>query len=317
MQPPSFDRATGRRRRRRHAAVLLLALAALAFSTTACADTRIYTETFKLGPFNLAPKGQNGAMNSGLQRNVPRPAGDVAIRNVSFDLINEATGQSTGHAAHLHHVVFGSNKRLDAACGTRGPAGFLGGERFMASGDEKTPVDFTGDYRYWVNAGDSWSALWDVMNESAQPLSVSIAYTITYTKGAPKNMKDVTPFWFDATTCGASSYNVPGDGGPGSIHSRTATFTMPSNGTALGSGGHLHNGGIDVSIKRASNGEVLCTSVPEYHGNPPHIASMSRCTEINKPVAAGENLTITSRYDNSAPISGAMGIMVMYMDFPA
>ena len=147
------------------------------------------------------------------------------------------------------------------------------------------------------------------MSDMAQ--TVYIQYSVDYVPMTdPAAARPVTPFFMDVTGCGTNAeFNVPGNGGANSVYTRTRNITAPWAGVAVAAGGHLHDGGIDISIKRASTGEVGCTSVAHYDVPEPmdFPSSISGCM-LDHLVNAGETYTLTVRYDNSQPHTAVMGI---------
>ena len=261
----------------------------------------VTTQTFQIGPFNLAPEGQPGDQNES-SASVSRPAGNIGITGMRFDLVDSA-GNSIGHDdGHLHHIVMLDTSRPDQLC----PA--LPFNRFTGSGMEKTPMSFPDPYVYQVGASDAWSALWHVMNMSNTSKTYYIEYEIDYVTDLT-GRRPVTSYYYDVDNCwGDSEFNVPGTGGPGSIYTKQINYTAPRDGTRVGTGGHFHDGGIDVALKQGAT--TVCTATPTYVAGMLH--SISACVgEVA--VFAGQNLNITVRYENDAPITGAMGIMISYV----
>ncbi len=273
------------------------------FGTIVDDDTAagVTTQTFRIGPFNLTAEGQPGDQHEG-SASVQRPAGLVGITGMRFDLVDPA-GNSIGHGdGHLHHIVMLDLSRPDPLC----PA--LPFNRFSGSGMEKTPVSLPDPYVYQVGAADQWSALWHVMNMSPSAKTYYIEYEIDYITDLT-GTRPVKSYYYDVDNCwGDSEFNVPGTGGPGSIYTKQLNYTAPRDGTRVATGGHFHEGGIDVALKQGAT--TVCTAVPTYVEGMLH--AISACAgEV--PVFAGQNLNITVRYQNSAPIVGAMGIMVSYV----
>jgi hypothetical protein len=116
----------------------------------------------------------------------------------------------------------------------------------------------------------------------------------------------------DVTGCGGSTYDVPGDGGPGSIHTKTRSWTAPQDGLAVYAGGHLHLGGIDITLRNTTQNTTLCTGVASYHENPRHLAKINPCL-LHEQVNAGDTFSVTSRYENSEPLDDVMGIYLTYV----
>jgi Stress up-regulated Nod 19 len=301
---------------RRGRAALMLVVAFLLLVSTGCASlaglgtvdtSQAVTETFRLGPFSLAAMGQPGFESNATQANIPRPAGTLGIKQMSFDVVDSAGAPVSKHDVHLHHVLLMNAGKSDVLCPGRK-------ERFSGSGAERTKIDLWNDYAYLVASGDRWNALWHIMNESDAARTVYIQYTLTYIRHLnASNSRPVTPYFQDVTGCNAGSvFDVPGNGGPGSVFEKSRTWTAPNDGVAIFTGSHLHDGGIEGILKKTSSGEVACRSVVSYHENPRHIDKITPCY-LHHTVKAGEQYTLTARYDNSAPLSKVMGINITYV----
>jgi hypothetical protein len=288
------------------AAPLLIAMAACDPIVNAPPGGGEIVETsFRLGPFNLAPEGQAGSESQANQANVPRPAGAFGMKSISFDIV-DASGTPVPHSAvHLHHVLLMNAGRRDMNCNRP--------ERFAGSGSERTPISLYDPYAYLVGANDQWNALWHIMNTGTTAQQVYIQYKIGYQPGAtPQNTRGVTPFFLDVTGCGNSEYDVPGDGGEGSVHTATRSWNVPWDGYLVTEGGHLHGGGIDITLRNNATGDA-CTMTAHYEhshhdGSPGEI---TRCP-THKRVLQGQSFSVISRYDNSEPHQAVMGIVLAY-----
>jgi hypothetical protein len=264
------------------------------------------TQTFRYGPFTLGP-GQEiqGSPSSGM----PRPAGAFGLKGARFNLVYEDGSAVSAHDVHLHHIVMTTSARQDHLCPGRA-------ERFIGAGMERTPIQLLGPYTYLVGAGDQWGSIYHLMNETAPGTpakTVYIEYTLDYQPGAnATNSRAVDMYFQDVTGCGGSTYQVPGDGGPGSVHVRSRSWTAPRDGIAVFSGGHLHDGGIDITLKDGTSGSEFCKGVATYHENPHHLATINGCL-LHHQVTSGHTFTVTSRYDNSQPYEDVMGIMLTYV----
>lgn len=267
-------------------------------------------ETFRVGPIDLAPAGQSGATNFGFRLTMPRPTGSFGIKTMNFDIVDQAGNPVPRHDVHLHHIVMSSNAAPEPYC--------FGSERFAGAGAERNPIILPDPYAYLVDGDDVWGANWEIVNESTQAQNgIYIEYEIGLQRGAnAENSRAVRAFFLDVTGCRAA-YNVPGNGGPGSIHTATRTWTAPWDGYLVTAVGHMHGGGIDLSLRDDLTGRV-CTMTATYddeHGGsgghmaPP--AEITRCP-IHYPVEQGQQFSVISRYDNSQPIQGAMGIVRAY-----
>jgi hypothetical protein len=264
------------------------------------------TQTFRYGPFTLGPGGEvQGSPSSGM----PRPAGAFGLKGAKFNVVDQNGTPVSAHDVHLHHIVMTTSAREDQLCPGRR-------ERFIGAGMERTPISIWGPYAYLVGANDQWGSIYHLMNEmpsGTPPKTVYIEYTLTYQPGAnATNSRPVTPLFMDVTGCGNSVYDVPGDGGPGSVHTNSRTWTSPADGIAVFAGGHLHEGGIDITLKDSTTNATFCTGVATYHENPRHLASINGCLLHHK-VTAGNDYTVSARYDNSEPWADVMGIYLAYV----
>jgi len=262
--------------------------------------------TFRIGPFNLAPEGQAGSESNTSRSNVPRPSGAFGMKTIAFDLVDAAGNPLPHSAVHLHHVLLMNPARTTPFCPNFS-------ERFAGSGSERTPMSLPDPYAYMVGANEQWNALWHIMNTSTTPQQVYIQYRVGYQPGATaQNTRGVTPFFLDVDGCGDSEYDVPGNGGPGSVHTTTRNWNAPWGGYITGAGGHLHGGGIDITIRNNATGDA-CTMTAHYEHTHPHDApgSITTCP-VHKRFEAGQQFSVISRYDNSEPHQDVMGIVLAY-----
>ncbi|MEK6252215.1 MAG: hypothetical protein AABM43_09785 [Actinomycetota bacterium] len=264
------------------------------------------TQTFRYGPFTLGPGGEvQGFPSSGM----PRPAGAFGLKSAKFNVVDQNGTPVSPHEVHLHHIVMTTSARTDRLCPGRR-------ERFIGAGMERTPITLWGPYAYLVGANDQWGSIYHLMNETAHGTpakTVYIEYTLGYQPGAnATNSRPLDVYFQDVTGCGNSTYDVPGNGGPGSVHTKTRSWAAPYDGIAVFSGGHLHDGGIDITLKDATQENGKCTGTATYHENPRHLATISPCVLHNK-VVAGHQYSVTARYDNSQRWDDVMGINLTYV----
>ncbi|MBI2706644.1 MAG: hypothetical protein HYX32_15340 [Actinobacteria bacterium] len=264
------------------------------------------TTTFEVGPMG---SGNDSASGSGL---VPRPSGAFGLKSISFDLVDEQGNSLDPMAVMLHHFVIGRVNSQDTAC----PGHRVGGfpvEPLVGTGMERTPIDFQDPYALLVGASDTWGGVWEFMNQTDQTLRFKIKYTIGVQPGASSlNTRGVTPYWAGAVGCpGTKTWDVPGDGGPGGVATRSWDWTMPADGVIVGIGGHMHDGGIDMVTKH-EDGTVICTNTANYDMG--MLMSIDRCP-LHESVQAGEKLRVTTRYDNSQPHNDVMSAAVVFIWF--
>jgi hypothetical protein len=261
------------------------------------------TQAFRYGPFTLGPGGEvMGSPSSGM----PRPSGSFGLKGARFDVVDQNGTPVSVHDVHLHHIVMTTSAHQDALCPGRR-------ERFIGAGMERTPISLWGPYAYLVGTDDRWGSIYHLMNETATTRTVYIQYTLDYQPGAnATNSRPVQPLFMDVTGCGNSVYDVPGDGGPGSIHVNSRSWQAPTDGIAVFAGGHLHDGGIDIALRDTAPGSPVCTMTASYHENPHHLSSINSCT-MHEKVVAGHTYSVTARYDNSKPYADVMGIVLAYV----
>lgn len=286
--------------------LLLLATACEPLTNPPPGGGEVLTRTFRYGPFTLGPGGEvMGSPRTGL----PKPPGSFGLKGAKFDIVDQNGTPVSVHDVHLHHIVMTTSARDDRLCPGRP-------ERFIGAGMERTPINLWGPYTYLVGAADQWGAIYHVMNETAPGTpakTVYIQYTLDYQPGATSsNSRSLTPLFQDVTGCGGSTYDVPGGGGPGSVHVKQRAWTAPNDGIVIFTGGHLHDGGVDITLSDATTGKNLCTGTATYHENPRHLSAINPCILHHK-VQAGHSYRVSARYENAQPLADVMGIMLTYV----
>ena len=261
------------------------------------------TQTFRYGPFTIGPGGEvQGSPTSGM----PRPAGSFGLQGATFDVVDENNTPVSSHDVHLHHIVMMNSARQDALCPQRP-------EPFIGAGMERTPIFLRFPYVYMVGANDNWGSVYHLMNETQTTRTVYIQYKLRYQPGAnATNSRPVQPWFMDVTGCGDATYDIPGNGGPGSEHLASRSWQAPRDGMAVFAGGHLHDGGIDITLGDTAPNSLACVMSAYYHENPHHLANIDWCL-MHEKVIAGHSYRVTARYDNSKPYADVMGIVLAYV----
>src|SRR5215207_2804553 len=125
------------------------------------------SETVKVvryGAFTIpaATSAGPGMIENQLRLFVEKPCVDCHITSFTPQLVYADGSPATmDTGAMLHHFVLASQFQRDATCG--GTLLGLAGQRFFASGDERTAVTFPPDYGYRVRWYDQWHLLVDLM----------------------------------------------------------------------------------------------------------------------------------------------------------
>lgn len=214
----------------------------------------------------------------------------------------------------LHHIVFAKVGVPDYTCG--GAA-----ERFFAEGEERLALALPRGYGYPNKATDRWGLLYMLMNHKPKRLNGYIRYTVRYVTG--EALRPVKPIWLDIRNCSGPDpvFDVPGGGKRFSTFTKTADFTMPESGRLVSGGGHLHGGGVRLELRNATCNTMPFESRPTWGGPKPrpllHEPGPTKMSTFRStagiPVAKGQKLRLAAVYDNEAPHTRAMGIMLLFL----
>jgi plastocyanin len=210
----------------------------------------------------------------------------------------------------LHHIVFSK----------------VGGGAFYGDGEERAQMDLPPGYGYPIEATDAWRWVWMLMNHRPTGDRVYIRYRMTIVTG--EALRPVVPIVWD-TSHGRQAlvFDVPGGGKPGSLDVRAAQKAAPISGRLVAGLGHVHGGAKDLTLTQPDCGNrVLYRATPTWGlpSNPfyrvrpvlhePGPINMSQFTSAQGiPIAAGEPLRVTSRYDDQYPHTRAMGLLLAYL----
>ncbi len=309
-------------------ALLVCALAVLALPATASAT--ITTKTIDYGPYTI-PAGNGdphdhenaGMITNQIVSNIAKPCTGCTIIGVTPDLVyTDGTKATISQGPMLHHAMFAaqSSGKADATCAGKGPG--LLGERFFASGDERTPVDLTSlPYGYKVNSTETWNMVFDLMNWATTSKTVKIRMTWKYATGTDATSRaPLHPVWLDQAQCSLNSYIEVPIGFSDTHYDWKATFS----GKLIAAAGHIHDHGVnDELTNESTGGTLLCNSVATYGGpgyetpdGRKHVSGMNVCT--GNPIASvtkGQTLRLHTIYnvpEGHHLIDDAMGIMIAY-----
>jgi hypothetical protein len=276
-----------------------------------------YTKVVRYGPFTI-PGGtmtDPGMIHNQLKFGVARPCTDCYITSFTPDLVYaDGTRATMDTGPMLHHAVWTSQFRSDATCS--GTLLGLAGERFFATGNERTAITFPPGYGYRVRWYDSWNMLVDLMNhsESSKTVYVQVTYTA---RPSWESVKRVKPVWLDIDQCGDSEYSIPA--GYSDTH---WTWTVNVPGKMVAMLGHVHGHGVAVSAIKGTalephdSASTICRSEATLDPMDVHsVLKMSTCT--GDPLAVltqGQKVTLHSEYNSTHPATDVMGIMLGYIN---
>jgi hypothetical protein len=214
-------------------------------------------------PFHLpAASGGTPGQIHNVQITIPAPCTNCAITDMVpelVDLSGNPVGLSDGLV--LHHFVILNPGKPDVTCGV------FPGDRFFASGNERTHVHFPTGYGY-VNNNGSWSMIVHLVNLRDTPSTgkdVFIEVLWRYRTDL-NSVQPVTPVWLDVGgLCSASEYPAPV--GYSDTH---VSWTSTLTGRVVGASGHVHD--IDYDDPNcvthcASNGGGISVTAEVVGGN--------------------------------------------------
>jgi hypothetical protein len=205
----------------------------------------------RYGPFTV---NANSQVHNAIDFSAPAPCTNCYITDIVPNLIydgdaNNATGTTANlnNGAMMHHFVFINPARTDAVC----PSGLQGqlGERFFASGNERTHMHLPRPFGYYNPAGqNNWTLIYHLVNKAAVQKKLSIQVIYRY-RTDPPNVSEAKPLWLDIDGCGDSEYTAP----VGYSNTNTS-WTSTVNGRMVAISGHLH----DVDITSANPCDTHC-----------------------------------------------------------
>ena len=278
----------------------------LALAPAAQAETLSY----RFGPIEVS-SGQNTIELAG---NELKPPADGWITRFKPNLTYANGVVPRVDVVHLHHGVWLSNFTP-----------------LFAAGEEKTIISTPPGYGWRYRTSDQWVMNHMIHNLKPTPAEVYIDYELEFVRdGTPEaaGMQDVQTLWLDVRN--GSFYPVfdvyRGAGGrdgrytfPDESRERDSTrnqFTVRQDGVLVGTGGHLHPGGLwtDLYLERDGRKVRLFRSRAKYF-EPAGAVSWDVAMEVTPSgwrvgVKAGDVLSTTATYDSKrASWYEAMGIM--------
>ena len=298
------------------AGVLAVAMVAV-LAPGAAARTRTYTLRYgpiHMGPFQVKlPKVM-----------VPTPRRTGYIVGMQARLVDRRGRHIDVRRVMLHHIVFMNAGRFKGdrttSCSGRN------GEPIYGTGEENESLKLPPGYGYFVRAKDRWRMQTMLMSHRLANANVYVQYRVTIETG--RRLTRVKPYWVRVTGCqGEPSYDVNGDGTPGAVKTKTATWKVPFSGRIVAGGSHVHGGNFGIRLTEPACGNrTLVESKPlfgmpgdiVYHvfpvlHEPGPVSTSWMLSKTGVPVVKGEVLHVSADYDGQYNHAGVMGIMHLYI----
>ena len=310
---------------------------------------------YRAGPFEIKP-GQNRIAFYPLGQKPPVDGYIVGIK-ANLRLPNGTVPRVD--VIHLHHGVWLNLSRRDTTGG-------FPGERFFAVGEEKTVSRTPPGYGYPYRATDVWFLNHMIHDLTPKPFQVYVTYDLDFipaTSPAAAHIIPVHPVWMDVEnghlypvfdvrrgTGGNGRFTFPTEArNPYPNGRRLNTWTVDRPGVLVGTGGHLHPGGLHDDLfltrpgaryrgprcarRRTRRARRRCRRrAPSVHGSTVHLFRSSAhyfepagavswdvamtVTRRNWRVGVkkGDRLKISATYDSKrASWYEVMGIMNVWM----
>lgn len=312
--------------------LMLFVCALTVLAVPATANATITTKTIDYGPYTIPAGGGDphdhhsmGMIANKIVQNIAKPCTGCTIIGVTPDLVYENGSKANiTEGPMLHHAMFSaqSSGKSDVTCGSSGPG--LLGERFFASGNERTPVDLTSlPYGYKVNSTETWNMVFDLMNWATTSKNVKIRMTWKYATGTDHTSRAaLRPVWLDVAQCTLNSYYSPGFGLTDKHYDWKASF----GGKLIAAAGHIHDHGVNIEVTNETKKTLLCNSVATVGGagyethldGRKHVSGMNVCTgNPISTIAKGDTIRLHSIYNISEThhaVEDAMGIALLYIN---
>jgi stress up-regulated protein Nod 19 len=284
--------------------VLLLALL-----VPGTAAARVQTLHMRYGPIVLQP-----AELKGQPTRVKTPQVRGFVTRVHAYIADARGRRFAPDQVMLHHAVFRRDvrPRYDPDCQSRRET-----EPFYATGEEDETLRLPTGYGLRVSPHDHWRIRWMLMNHTNSRFKVFLRYDVRV-ETSPR-IVPVLPLWMRVVSCRDEYFDVPGDGGPGSVFTQSRQVVAQRTGRIVVATGHLHGGavGLTLSEPRCAGRTLLSarplfrSGAPQPHDGPVHVTSFS--SPVGIPIFRGQALGLAATYDNSVRHDDVMGTLHLYV----
>ncbi|KAF2669819.1 hypothetical protein BT63DRAFT_222806 [Microthyrium microscopicum] len=290
----------------------------------------IIRKKIRYGPYRLPPTSEKNwqrehmnlaGMADEYHYNITKPCTECMIASLSANL-EDASGKLVPSAnAWLHHsaVVIAGPQIHDPVCGESKT------ETLFSSGNERSVTRFhslTAPIKsgYRVRPDDTITVVGEYKSEIDTEQYVWLTLTWEIFDGPQPAMKDAHVIWMstiNGLNCakdagvknpfGETNLTAAGVPKVKAFSEHSMPWTSPINGTMLGMGGHLHDGGMSIELYQ--NGKVLCETKATYasgpaaagamgsnHAGGDHLSALSSCP-LMKPLKVNDKFWLAANYD--------------------
>jgi len=231
---------------------------------------------YKLGPYTL----RVGSTNLGqsffytMPRTLCNRNGPCTVLAAQVGVVyTDGKPANPSNGIYIHHILTSDSTKKQSLwvsnCGSRTAAplniaGLLGGTAFIGTGEDSseggavyTSEDGTRNTGYHIGARDSFTGWAEIVNYNKQAKQVYVYYDLEWVPGLQgDDVKTVTL----TATCGGSPAVKLSTAGP--RNTTSGNFYFMEDGRVLGARGHLHDGGVKVSL--FINNKFTCASNAIY-----------------------------------------------------
>jgi hypothetical protein len=256
---------------------------------------------FRLGPIRLPARSDHYATPQPPETFFLMPV-DGWVTSYHPRLVDEAEKPVPGRL--LHHVAFWNVERPDFLCPNKE-------EHIFGAGGEMNVWPELAGFGYRVAMRERIRVTTMFHNPtdthySAVYLEVRMNYR-SVGEGPP--LRSVYPAWFDVQECRSSSYSLNS-----SQNVTRGRFKLPTGGTLLGVGGHLHDFGKQVAIFNTTRNESIA-ALDARLDEAGRILAMPTQTFAERggyKLNRGDIVEVTAAYAEGRPHQDVMGIVVGY-----
>lgn len=269
------------------------------------------------GPFSVGAEGKE------ILELVEAPDEAGYITSARATLVDRYNDPVSQHMVHLHHAVWVNPVERDLACS------YLP-DRFFGSGKERTPMRLPDGYGYWwaneasdhplAGGRKGWglNAHLDGMHDMTHR-GIYIRLRLGFNPAAEGSLTAIRPFWSDVNgSCTVNpTFDVAKGAGKDNRYEIAHAFYMPVAGRFIGMAGHLHDGGLRLRLRNATDGHRIFRSKALYEDDARRwfLTGMTafyddRPRDPRLAVDEGDRVKLTAVYDSSRRREDAMGIML-------